>query len=132
MPAATLALRHVTDHGNGNGGIHQFGNSRRNAFAFIADDYRRAAFCIPLAIILSVHGGAKNPHTAIFQDFDGLRQVRDPRNRHIFDRPSADFGHGTGQTDCPMLWDNNAMHPARISRSQNRAEIVRIFQVIQQ
>ena len=50
----------------------------------------------------------------------------------MLDRAGGGLGHGSREPDGPALRDHHAMRAGRFRRPQHRAEIVRIFDAVQQ
>ena len=89
------------------------------AFAFRTQNDGAVHLVIELVVALSAALiEADGPHAAVFQLFEGARDVRHASDRQVLGSSGGGFHHGSGQPDRPTLRNDDAVRARAIGEWQ--------------
>ena len=147
-PLRTLPSYFVEQNSRCHGGIQGSDpaghRDSQEQVAFLADDRRDPATLgtedqceVDFEVGLRVRGragrdvGARYPEPGVFERPQALRDVRDPDDRDVRGRAGRGFADGRVYSGAASLRDDDGVRAGRFSRADDRAQIVRVGDVIE-
>ena len=102
-----------------------------HALSLTADHKTDGPFQVKLIHNGSPHIGTDKPKPLLFQRFNGLCQIGHLRHRRIVQSSCGCSCHRRRQSHSPVFGDNYSMGPRQIGSADDRAQIMRILDIVQ-